>query len=117
MDNPVSLKSVCLLQTHILFCYRSITTCAARKTITDFDYFELITRLTQETLLKQGYHIPTLIIDGTRNPIIIQIEELAPIFEGRAQQMFVTGEVLRSSENHGTNQERLLYQRMLLYEW
>jgi len=33
-------------------------------------------------------------VDGTRNPIVIQMEVLAPTFEGRMQQMFVTGQAL-----------------------
>jgi len=56
--------------------------------------FEQVTRLAQEVLLRDGHHAPTLIVDGTRNPIVIQMEVLAPMFEGRMQQMFVTGQAL-----------------------
>jgi len=56
--------------------------------------FEQVTRLAQEILLRDGHHVPTLIVDGTRNPIVIQMEVLAPTFEGRLQQMFITGQAL-----------------------
>ena len=56
--------------------------------------FEQVTRLAQEVLLRDGHHVPTLIVDGSRNPIVIQMEVLAPTFEGRMQQMFVTGQAL-----------------------
>ena len=56
--------------------------------------FEQVTHLAQEVLLRDGHHVPTLIVDGTRNPIVIQMEVLAPTFEGRMQQMFVTGQAL-----------------------
>ena len=56
--------------------------------------FELVTRIAQESLLRTGSHPPTLLVDGSKNPIIIQMEVLAPTFEGRMQQMFVTGQAL-----------------------
>ena len=56
--------------------------------------FEQVTRLAREVLLRDGNHVPTLIVDGTRNPIVIQMEILVPTFEGRLQQMFVTGQAL-----------------------
>ena len=56
--------------------------------------FEQVTRLAREVLLRDGHHVPTLIVDGTRHPIVIQLEILVPTFEGRLQQMFVTGQAL-----------------------
>lgn len=56
--------------------------------------FELVSRLAKESLLRQGSHPPTLIVDGFKNPIVIQIERLAPTYEARLQQMFVTGQAL-----------------------
>lgn len=56
--------------------------------------FEQVTRLAQETLLRDGHHAPTLIIDGSTRPVIVQIDGLAPTFEGRVQQMFVAGQAL-----------------------
>lgn len=56
--------------------------------------FELVSRLATESLLRQGSHPPILIVDGSRNPIVIQLEVLAPNFEGRLRQMFVTGQAL-----------------------
>jgi len=56
--------------------------------------FEQVTRLAQESLLRQGTHPPTLIVDGVTNPIVIQMERVAPTYEARLQQMLVTGQAL-----------------------
>jgi hypothetical protein len=56
--------------------------------------FEQVTRLAQEVLLRDGHHVPTLIVDSPKNPVVIQMDRLAPTFEGRMQQMFVTGQAL-----------------------
>lgn len=63
--------------------------------------FEQVTRLAQEALLHDGYHAPTLIIDGSTRPVIVQIDGLAPTFEGRVQQMFVAGQALASDGGAG----------------
>jgi hypothetical protein len=63
--------------------------------------FELVSRLATESLLRQGSHPPTLIVDGFKNPIVIQMEMLAPSFEGRMQQMFVTGQALSHESTTG----------------
>lgn len=44
--------------------------------------------------MRDGHHAPTLIIDGSIRPVIVQIDGLAPTFEGRTQQMFVAGQAL-----------------------
>lgn len=56
--------------------------------------FEQVTRLAQESLLRQGSHPPTLIVDGFKNPIVIQMERLASTYEARLQQMYITGQAL-----------------------
>jgi len=63
--------------------------------------FELITQLAREVLLRDGSHAPTLIVDGSANPVAIQIDQLAPTFEGRAQQMFVAGQSLAHTASAG----------------
>lgn len=63
--------------------------------------FELITQLARESLLRNGSHAPTLIVDGSANPVAIQIDQLAPTFEGRAQQMFVAGQSLAHTGSAG----------------
>jgi len=63
--------------------------------------FELITQLAQEVLLRDGSHAPTLIVDGSTNPVAIQIDQLAATFEGRAQQMFVAGQSLAHTGSAG----------------
>lgn len=63
--------------------------------------FELITQLARESLLRDGSHAPTLVIDGSANPVAIQIDQLAPTFEGRAHQMFVAGQSLAHNGSAG----------------
>lgn len=63
--------------------------------------FELVTQLAQEVLLRDGFHAPTLLVDGSANPVAIQIDQLAPTFEGRAQQMFVAGQTLAHTGSAG----------------
>lgn len=63
--------------------------------------FELVTQLAREYLLGNGSHAPTLIVDGSANPVAIQIDQLAPTFEGRVQQMFVAGQSLAHTGSAG----------------
>lgn len=56
--------------------------------------FEQVSHFAQEVLLRNGHHSPTLIIDGTIRPVVMQIDGLAPTVEGRVQQMFVAGQAL-----------------------
>lgn len=55
---------------------------------------EAIAQLAKETTLRDGYHLPTLIVDGEHQAIATQIERFAPTHEGRAQQLFVLGMIL-----------------------
>ena len=64
-------------------------------------------RLAQETLLRDGHHASTLIIDGSTRPVIVQIDGLAPTFEGRIQQMFVAGQAL--ARDGGAGRLRSVY--------
>ena len=56
--------------------------------------FDQVIRLAKETLLRDGYHAPTLIVDGSRWRAVIEFSELAPNHEGRASQMFSVGTLL-----------------------
>lgn len=69
--------------------------------------FEQVTRLAQEALLRDGHHAPTLIIDGSLRPVVMQIDGLAPTFEGRVQQMFVAGQAL--ARDGGAGRLRSVY--------
>lgn len=63
--------------------------------------FEQVSHFAQEALLQSGHHAPTLIIDGSARPVVVQIDGLAPTFEGRVQQMFVAGQALARDGNAG----------------
>lgn len=45
----------------------------------------------RELLLKQGSHYPVILVDGTQRILPLVIEEFAPTFEGRRQQLFTAG--------------------------
>lgn len=57
--------------------------------------------------MRDGHHAPTLIIDGSARPVIVQIDGLAPTFEGRVQQMFVAGQAL--ARDGGAGRLRSVY--------
>jgi hypothetical protein len=53
--------------------------------------FEDIVRVAKEMVLRDGYHIPILIVDGSRQPAFLQITDMADTHEARARQMFAAG--------------------------
>jgi hypothetical protein len=55
---------------------------------------EAVIALAQESLLRDGYHLPTLIAEGTQQSTVIQLERMASTFEARAQQMLLLGAML-----------------------
>lgn len=63
--------------------------------------FEQVSHFAQEALLRNGHHAPTLIIDGSARPVVVQIDGLAPTFEGRVQQMFVAGQAVARDGSAG----------------
>lgn len=69
--------------------------------------FEQVSHFAQEALLRNGHHAPTLIIDGSTRPVVMQIDGLAPTFEGRLQQMFVAGQAL--ARDGGAGRLRSVY--------
>lgn len=63
--------------------------------------FEQVTQTATEILLQDGHHIPTVIVDGSRGSLILQIADLAHTHEGRMQQMAFLGIYAASQENAG----------------
>jgi hypothetical protein len=62
----------------------------------------------KEVLLKDGYHIPTVIAEGDKQAIITQIDKLAPTHNERTQQMFVLGFALARQADIGTLEQAFL---------
>ena len=51
--------------------------------------------------LRDGYHLPTVIVDGSQQSVIVQIPEMAPTHEQRAVQMYVAGAILGANRRAG----------------
>lgn len=63
--------------------------------------FESVVELAKETALRDGGHVPTLVIDATHQPVILQIPELASTHEMRVEQMFIAGMALAQHAHVG----------------
>lgn len=61
--------------------------------------FELVTLVAREMALRDGGHVPTLIIDGSDGPVFMLIDSLAPSHGERIEQMFFAGATL-AREGH-----------------
>lgn len=60
---------------------------------------EEVKRVAKENLLQQGSHVPTLIVDGSKQTVVTHVLDVADTHEGRVQQMFEIGSfVARSGE-------------------
>lgn len=70
--------------------------------------FEEVIRVAKQVILRDGYHRPTVIVDGSSETIATQIDNLAPTHEGRAQQMFLLGALLSEHEEFGVLQQVFL---------
>ena len=56
-------------------------------------------------LLRDGYHVPTLIAEGERQSIVTQLKPLAATSEGRAQQLYALGAILAETGELGVLQQ------------
>jgi hypothetical protein len=52
---------------------------------------EQVVSLAKEAALRDGYHAPTVIVDGDNGTVLVQISELGNTFEEREYQMFQLG--------------------------
>jgi hypothetical protein len=70
--------------------------------------FEDVIRIAQEVILRDGYHRPTVIVDGSWQNLAVQIDSLAPTHDGRAQQLFLLGAILAEHGEYGVLQQVFL---------
>lgn len=66
---------------------------------------EAVAHNAKANLLRRGNHPPTLIAEGDRKTLDIQVEPLAPTHPDRAQQLFGLGLVLAQSGEVGVLQQ------------
>lgn len=64
-----------------------------------------VAQFAKTVTLEDGYHRPTIIVEGALQVIATQIENVAPTHEGRAQQMFMLGAVLAERGDLGVLQQ------------
>jgi hypothetical protein len=62
---------------------------------------EQVAQISVEVLVMAGYHAPTLVVDGSRQPLIVQLSALAPTPVERAKQLFVAGVALARDGGEG----------------
>lgn len=53
--------------------------------------FEEVVGAACEVTLRDGYHVPTFIVDSTGQVVFVQLESLAPTPEDRQRQMYLLG--------------------------
>lgn len=59
--------------------------------------FEELTRIAREVTLSYGHHVPTLVVQGDKEPVVVQIPSLPPTHEQRLRMMFTAGSALAES--------------------
>lgn len=52
---------------------------------------ETVTRIALEVVLQDGYHVPTLVVEGDRGSVVGQFPELPSTHEARVDMMHATG--------------------------
>lgn len=63
--------------------------------------FEAINQAAAELLLRDGYHLPTLIVEGHQKTAFIKIAQMASSHRERAEQMFFIGSALSHQQAVG----------------
>lgn len=66
---------------------------------------EEVAQFAKTVTLEDGYHRPTVIVEGALQVIATQLESIAPTHEGRAQQMYMLGAVLAERSDLGVLQQ------------
>ena len=74
---------------------------------------EAVTRHAIDTTLREGRHIPTLIVAGNQAAVLIQIGDVAATHEGRLTQMFTLGFSLAQHKAIGQTTAGLFCDRRL----
>ena len=62
---------------------------------------DAVVTVARRVTLQQGGHIPTVIAEGDRSSIQVQIDPIAPTFEEREQQFFLMGYALSQNGHIG----------------
>jgi hypothetical protein len=66
---------------------------------------EKVAEIAKETLLRDGYHVPTVLVSGSQQDVAIQITELADTSDERQRQMFHAGFILAQEHVVGVPQQ------------
>ncbi|MBZ0285239.1 MAG: hypothetical protein K8L97_31185 [Anaerolineae bacterium] len=63
---------------------------------------EDVVAIAKSIILEHGWHAPTLIIEGNRKSVIMQLVNIESTHEGRVQQMYMAGRVVGETGQLGT---------------
>jgi hypothetical protein len=69
---------------------------------------EKVAEIAKETVLRDGYHIPTVLVSGSQQDVAIQITEIADTSEERQRQMYYAGLTLAQEHVVGVPQQIFL---------
>lgn len=69
---------------------------------------ESITQIAKRTLLRNGTHLPTVVVEGNKQSIGIYIDQFAPTHEERAYQLYLLGYALAQTKEVGVLQQVFL---------
>jgi len=64
--------------------------------------FEEVVRGACEMALRDGYHVPTFVVDSTDQVVFVQLESLAPTPEERQRQMYLLGGDVAAASGTGS---------------
>ena len=62
---------------------------------------EEVVSIAQEVLLEHGNHVPTIIVEGEKGPVINQLVPFPETHEGRRERLFIAGLMLAQSGRVG----------------
>ena len=66
---------------------------------------EQVAAIAKENLLRDGYHVPMVLVDGSKIDVAVQITEFGDTFEERRRQMFHAGFALAQENVVGVLQQ------------
>lgn len=77
--------------------------------------FEEVVRAACEVTLRDGYHVPTFVVDSTDQVVFVQLESLAPTPEDRQRQMCLLGGDVAATSGAGSLRKVFFVAQSLIF--